>query len=271
MPIGNSIQRMGAFWKRELEELGASSLFWWQTMRVTFTKDVEWRTFLYQFHNVTIYSLPTTCVAGIFVGAIMGIQFYMQLKDFGAVSVLGGLTTSGTIREVGPVLIAFMLSGKVGAYTSAELGTMRVTEQIDAIRCLGTDPIRFIIAPRYIAVVIASFLLLTFGLMISMLGGILITQQISSMNTFQYISMVPTYVSWWSVGNGVFKSFVFGGLIAQICCFKGYTTTGGARGVGRTVKETAVRIMIAIIIFDYLTTELADNMYKMLRDGGILQ
>lgn len=207
-------------------------------------------------------------MAGLFVGAIMGIQFYLQLKAFGAAPVLGGLTTSGTVREVGPVLIAFMLAGKVGAFTSAELGTMKVTEQIDAIRCLGTDPIQFIIAPRYLAVVIASFLLLTFGLMISMLGGILITGQVADLNPYEYISGIPFYVTWWSVGSGVFKSLVFGAIIAQICCYKGYTTTGGARGVGRTVKETAVRIMVAIIIADYLTTKISDTFYMLLKEAG---
>ena len=128
------------------------------------------------FHQtllVTFQSGSTTVFAGFFVGAIMTLQFTLQVQVFDALPYLGGLVTSGTLREVGPLLIAFLLSGKIGAYTTAELGTMQVTEQIDAIRCLGADPIKEIVVPRFNGIILASFFLLTLGLLMSFLGGVL--------------------------------------------------------------------------------------------------
>src|SRR5690606_29057243 len=141
--------------------------------------------------------------AGFFVGAIMTIQFTLQVKEFGALGYLGGLATSATIREVGPLLIAFMLSGKVGAFTSAELGTMRVTEQIDAIRCLGANPIREIILPRFFGIVISSFFLLLIGLFMSVFGGLLLGLIFSGINPQEYVRHIPTLVNGWSILSGL--------------------------------------------------------------------
>src|SRR4051812_1422395 len=128
-----------------------------------------------QIYLIGVRSFFITVVAGLFVGAIMAIQINLQLRDFGAQAFLGGLSASTTIRDVGPTLIAFLLSGKVGAFTSAELGTMKVTDQVDAIRCLGMDPIRYLILPRMVAVVISSFLLLVVGLVVTVVGGLTIS------------------------------------------------------------------------------------------------
>ncbi|MEK6553731.1 MAG: ABC transporter permease, partial [Bdellovibrionota bacterium] len=127
------------------EELGRGVLFLQDVLRVAIYKKVSFHAVCEQIVKVTGQSFLTTAQAGFFVGGITTIQFTMQVKEFGALGYLGGLATSGTIREVGPLLIGFMLSGKIGAFTSAELGTMRVTEQIDAIRCLGADPLQEII------------------------------------------------------------------------------------------------------------------------------
>src|SRR6476646_1801212 len=111
-----------------------------------------------QISEVGLRSLSTVCFAGFFVGAILVIQLNLMLAQYDATSMLGGLNTSACIREVGPLIISFLLAGKVGAYTTAELGTMRVTEQIDAVRCLGTNPLQYLVVPRYIAIVVCSLL-----------------------------------------------------------------------------------------------------------------
>ncbi len=206
---------------------------------------------LEQMYTVGVRSLSTTVATGLFVGAIMAIQINLQLKDFGAQSFLGGLTTSVTLRNVGPVLIAFILSGKVGAYASAELGTMQVTDQINAIRCLGADPIRYLIVPRLLAVVFSSFLLLVVGLMVSLAGALVIAHFQLNVNYLSFLENIPHIVTWSSVVMGVAKSFIFGGLIGWIACYGGYTASGGAAGVGEAVKKTAVSTLIAIIIADY--------------------
>jgi len=150
------ITLIGAKTKRAIEDLGGTVLFAGDVLRALFSGGLRASAVLEQMVAVGVRSIPTVIVSGLFVGAIMAIQTNLQLRDYGAQGFLGGLSTSVTIRNVGPVLIAFLLSGKVGAYTSAELGTMQVTEQMSAIRCLGADPIRYIILPRMVAVVISS-------------------------------------------------------------------------------------------------------------------
>jgi phospholipid/cholesterol/gamma-HCH transport system permease protein len=234
-----------------VEEMGATVVFAWDAWRALWRGGYSFGQVIEQMYAVGVRSLPTTITAGFFVGAIMAIQINLELRDFGAQGFLGGLSTSVTVRNVGPVLIAFILSGKVGAYTSAELGTMRVTEQLDAVRCLGTDPMRFIIVPRMLAVVLSSFILLIVGLTLTIAGGALISSTHLAINVQNYIQNIPRLVSWWSVGTGVVKSFFFGILIAVICCYQGYSARGGAAGVGRTVRRTAVITMVCIIVADY--------------------
>lgn len=244
-------------------DIGGCLLFFKEIMRTLFFKACHREDFFDQVWKVTMQSLLTTALAGFFVGAIMTVQFTLQMNEFGALGFLGGLATSGTIREVGPLLIAFMLSGKVGAYTSAELGTMRVTEQIDAIRCLGADPMQEMILPRFLGIVVSSFFLLTAGLIMSIFGGMLMGLLFAGVNFEEYLRHVPTIVSLASVFSGILKCFVFALVLATICTYKGYTVTGGAKGVGLAVVKTAVATMVCIVIADWLTTFLLDLVMRV--------
>lgn len=241
-----------------LEQLGEGVLFVKSLFVVIIKKPVSAEAISIQVLKITQQSFLTTAIAGFFVGAIMTIQFSMQIKEFGALGYLGGLATSGTIREVGPLLIAFMLSGKVGAYTSAELGTMKVTEQIDAIRCLGADPMQEIIVPRYIGIVLSSFFLLVVGLFMSIFGGMFLGYILVGINSAEYLRHIPTIVTLASIGSGLFKCFVFALVLASVCTFLGYTASGGARGVGRAVVKTAVVTMVGIVIADWFTSFIGD-------------
>lgn len=241
-----------------LETLGRLILFQKELFVLLYNRGVRAEELATQIWKVTIQSAPTTTLAGFFVGAIMSVQFAMQMAEFGALGYLGGLSTSGTIREVGPLLIAFMLSGKVGAYTSAELGTLRITEQIDAIRCLGANPLEEIILPRFIAIVVSSFFLLIFGLIASVFGGALLGQLFAGVNPQEYLRHIPTIVDPISIASGLFKCLVFSGWLALVCCYFGYHTTGGARGVGKSVVLTAVITMVGIVVWDWLTSLLWD-------------
>jgi phospholipid/cholesterol/gamma-HCH transport system permease protein len=246
-----------------LHELGAMLIFLGEIIRTAFNYPSSRQQIFEQIWRVTIQSVSTTAMAGFFVGAIMTVQFAMQMNEFGALGYLGGLATSGTVREIGPLLIAFLLSGKIGAFTSAELGTMRVTEQIDAIRCLGANPIQEIIVPRFVAIVVASFFLLGAGLIMSIFGGALLGYFFAGVNYEQYIRHIPTIVTLPSIISGTFKSFIFALVLATICTYKGYTTTGGAKGVGRAVVQTAVMTMICIVVADWLTSMLSDFILRI--------
>lgn len=241
-----------------LDEVGGMLIFFRRIVRGIFLKDLKVHEVFVQIWKITSESLLTTALAGFFVGAIMAVQFGLQMAEFGALGYLGGLATSGTIREVGPLLIAFMLSGKIGAYTSAELGIMRVTEQIDAVRCLGADPIQELIVPRFLGIIISSFFLLAGGLLMSILGGMFMGQAFAGVNPQEYVRHVPTIVTSFSVLSGLVKCGAFALVLATVCTYKGYTTSGGAKGVGRAVVATAVITMVGIVVTDWFTTFIGD-------------
>lgn len=249
--------------KAIVDDIGECILFIKLVARTAFRYPCSFESVCEQVWKVTLQSMPTTALAGFFVGAIMTVQFTMQIKAFGALGYLGGLSTSATVREVGPLLIAFLLSGKVGAYTSAELGTMRVTEQIDAIRCLGANPIQEIILPRYLGIIISSFFLLTAGLFMSIFGGMLLGAVFSGINPDEYVRHIPTIVSPFSISNGLFKCLVFALILASVCTYKGYTASGGAKGVGRAVVSTAVMTMVGIVVADWFTSLLSETFLNL--------
>lgn len=242
-----------------VDDIGGGVLFFIETLKTAFKYKLKFDIIFDQIWRVTMNSISTTALAGFFVGAIMTVQFTLQIKTFGALGYLGGLATSGTIREVGPLLIAFMLSGKVGAFTSAELGTMRVTEQIDAIRCLGANPFQEIILPRFLAIIISSFFLLAAGLLMSIAGGLLLGVLFAGITAEEYLRHIPTIVALPSILGGLFKCFVFAVVLASICTYKGYTASGGAKGVGRAVVSTAVATMVGLVFADITTTLIAET------------
>lgn len=246
-----------------LNDIGKNILFLKQIIATARNKQIRTHLIIEQIWNVTWESMPTTAMAGFFVGAIMSVQFSMQMQEFSALGYLGGLATSGTFREIGPLLIAFLLSGKVGAYTAAELGTMRVTEQIDAIRCLGADPIQEIILPRFLGIIVSSFLLLGMGLLMSITGGALLGVLFAGVTIEEYFRHIPTILAWPSIISGLFKCFVFSLILATICTYRGFETSGGAKGVGRAVVMTAVSTMVAIVVMDWFTSFLGDLILKM--------
>jgi phospholipid/cholesterol/gamma-HCH transport system permease protein len=253
--IGSTIQSARIL----LTDIGGCILFIREAIGTAARNRIPMHEVFVQTWRVTMQSLSTTTLAGFFVGAVMTVQFTLQVKAFGALGYLGGLATSATVREVGPLLIAFMLSGKVGAFTSAELGTMRVTEQIDAIRCLGANPFLEIILPRFIAIIISSFFLLAAGLFMSIAGGLLLGVFFSGITAEEYLRHIPTIVTLPSIISGLFKCFVFAIILASICTYKGYTTTGGAKGVGRSVVSTAVATMVGLVIADWVTSLLSET------------
>ncbi len=256
-----------------INEIGGITLFilevlktWKCSLSKTFPLILE------QISLVGFRSLTTVLFSGFFVGAILVIQFQLMLSQYDATSLLGGLNTSATIREIGPLIISFLLAGKVGAYTAAELGTMRVTEQIDAIRCLGTNPMEYLIVPRFVAIVVCSLLLLVFGLMVGIIGSMLIASILYNINTLQYLQSVPRFTDVWSITGGIFKSFVYGIIVASVCTYKGYNTSGGAKGVGIAVTQSAIYTNLFIVFANSFTSFLLESFQRFftaLTSGGI--
>ncbi len=245
-----------------LSEIGSHALFLSEILGLSLNRRFRVTEVLVQCVRVTEQSIFTTSMAGFFVGAIMSVQFGMQIQTFDAIGYLGGLATSGTVREVGPLLIAFMLAGKVGAFVAAELGTMRVTEQLDAVRCLGANPMSELIVPRFWGIVVASFFLLVAGLLASLVGGLALAVLYAGVTVEEYFRYVPTIVTGWSIASGLFKCAVFAVTLALICTYRGYHANGGAQGVGRAVIQTAVASMVGIVIADWLTSLFFESLIR---------
>ena len=248
-----------------LKELGGITRFVGLTLKTAWRTQGNWRPIVEQVTLVYTRSLTTVIFAGVFVGAILVVQFHLILAKYDAQSFLGGLNTSSVIREVGPLIISFLLAGKVGAYTAAELGTMRVTEQIEAIECLGTNPVQYLIVPRFLAITISSLLLLIVGLLISVAGSILVSTVAFNINPMQYLGSIPRFTSLWTLSCGMFRSLIYGIIVASVACYKGYTATGGARGVGRAVTQAAVYTNLYIVVANFVTGSVLDMVAELAR------
>lgn len=254
-----------------LNELGGITLFMGRVFRVFLRSSGNVRPIIEQIAYVSLRSLSTVAFAGVFVGAILVLQFNLILAKYDAQAFLGGLNTSAVVREIGPLIISFLLAGKIGAFTAAELGTMRVTEQIDAIEALGTNPIQYLVIPRFIGIVISSVLLLSIGLMVSILGSMIVAGAAAGINPLQYVSSIPRFTDLSTFFGGMFKSFVYGVIVASVACYKGFTASGGARGVGKAVTQAAVYTNLYIVIANYMTSsflEYGRMALENLRHGG---
>ena len=247
-----------------LHEFGGAWLFMGKVIR-TYRRTSGYREAITaQVAEVSMRTLSTVIFAGIFVGAILVLQFDVMLRRFDAQSLLGGLNTSATIREIGPLIISFLLAGKIGAYTTAELASMRVTEQIDAIESLGTNPIQYLIIPRFFGIVLSSVILLSIGLFVSIAGAVLVAESISGMNLYQYISSIPRFAGAWTLFEGLVRSTLFSTIVAVISTYKGYTASGGARGVGRAVTQSAIYINIYIVLANFVSSSLLEWIHDLL-------
>jgi len=247
----------------QLAELGLTLQFILRTFRTLFSTRGNMRMILEQTALISYRSISTVSSAGLFVGAILVLQFNLILSRYDAQSLLGGLNTSAIIREIGPLLISFLLAGKVGAFTAAELGTMRVTEQIDAIECLGTDPIQFLIVPRFVAIMISSIILLTLGLLVSIAGSMVIASSLYGINFLTYAQTIPRFTDLWTLFCGFFKSGLYALIVAGVSCTQGFYATGGARGVGRAVTKAAIYTNFYIVIANFVSSHFLDLLFQL--------
>lgn len=217
-------------------------------VRTSFNKKIFWKEFFYLTSN----SFFVVIMSGIFVGAIMGLQMYMVLQRYEANSVLGGLATSLSFRNLGPVLIAFILSGKIGALITAELANMKVTEQIESLESLDVDLYYHLYTPRFLSIVLGSFVLLVVGLIVTLLGTLLTSLFLGAQNELSFVESMIKYLSMFSVFTAIVKCFVFASLIAITSIDNGINPPPGAQGVGEAVTRCATENMFMITIMNFL-------------------
>jgi phospholipid/cholesterol/gamma-HCH transport system permease protein len=237
------------------ETAGGMGILFGRIVRRSYRLDVPelWK----NLYKMGVKSLPIVAVTALFTGAIMVIQAAVIVRRLNAEGLLGGGAGFGTLREIAPLLTALMISGRVGANNTAELGTMVVTEQIDALRVLAIDPIAFLIVPRFIAMVATLFMMTLFADAIALFGAAYTGKGLLNVEPMTFLNGLREGVfnlSFGDVANGLFKSVIFGMMIALSSCYYGLSTKGGAPGVGRSVNATVVASAAGIFVLDYLVS-----------------
>jgi phospholipid/cholesterol/gamma-HCH transport system permease protein len=214
------------------------------------------RQILHQMVDIGYYSLPVVGLTAIFTGMVLALQSFTGFSRFQAESAIPTIVVVSLTRELGPVLAGLMVAGRVGAAMAAELGTMRVTEQIDALTTLSTDPLRYLVFPRLLAGTIMLPALVLVADVIGVLGGYLVSVYKLNFNNIDYINRTTQYLVAEDVIAGLVKAAAFGFLVTLMGCFQGYNSRGGAQGVGAATTRAVVSASILILTFDYIITEI---------------
>ncbi len=222
------------------------------------------RLLLPQLYYIGTKSIPVVMLVGAFVGAVLGIETYDQFRAIGQEGRLGGIIHLSVVKQIGPVLAAVMIAGRVGGAISAELGTMRVTEQIDALRVMGADPIGYLVVPRVMACIIMAPILTIFSDVCGIFGGWLVVVKGFGVDSGAYWDFSAQFVGNWDVFTGLIKSVVFGLFIGMISCYKGFHCESGAAGVGRAATDAFVTSFIAIIVVNFFLAKFLKDMYILI-------
>ena len=208
-------------------------------------------TFLPICYQVGVNSVFVVVVTGAFIGMVLAVQAYSSYHKMGLDTWLGSVTNMSVVRELGPVLAATMLAGRVGSAMAAELGTMRVTEQIDALAVLGVDPVHHLVVPRFLACVLLIPLLTIVANCVGMIGSAVICLKVYHIDPHHYWEHGRDYVGLWDLFTSLLKPIVFGAFIALISCHRGFNSRGGSEGVGQAATEAFVLSFISILALDF--------------------
>ncbi|BDA39304.1 MlaE family lipid ABC transporter permease subunit [Candidatus Atelocyanobacterium thalassae] len=209
------------------------------------------RNTLEQMSVVGPESLTISMITAAFVGMVFTIQVAREFISFGAVSTVGGVLALALTRELAPVLTAVVVAGRVGSAFAAEIGTMRVTEQVDALYMLKTDPINYLVVPRVLACCLMLPILNILSLITGMAGGLLIANGLYDISVYVFLTSVRNFLEFWDLMTSIIKAITFGGLIAVIGCSWGLTTSGGAKGVGQSTTTAVVTSLLAVFVVNF--------------------
>jgi phospholipid/cholesterol/gamma-HCH transport system permease protein len=230
-------------------------MFTFEAVTLAFQPPYYPRLIVRQMISIGFYSLPVVGLTALFTGAVLALQIYIGSSRFNAEAAVATIVVIGITRELGPVLAGLMVGGRVGAAMAAELGTMRVTEQIDALITLQTNPFKYLVAPRLIAATLTMPVLVLVADIIGVLGGYLVGIHRLDFNAVTYLKNTFEFLEPEDVISGLVKAAIFGFLIALMGCYHGFHSRGGAQGVGRATTDAVVSSLILILIANYFVTE----------------
>jgi len=253
---GNAfVDRIKRHGEEALYYLGGVADLATQTIQQFIRGPIDRAVVIAQFDQIGVRSISIVAITSLFIGMVLALQTAYSLAEFGGALLIGKVVSLSLIRELAPVLMALMVGGRVGAGIAAEIGTMKVTEQIDALRALATNPVRKLVVPRVLATTIMMPLLTLLACFIGILGGLIIAVGSLHLSSNFYIRSVIETVKYNDLASGVGKTFFFGFAIGLIACYNGLSTTGGADGVGRSTTATVVTASITVLILDFFLTK----------------
>jgi phospholipid/cholesterol/gamma-HCH transport system permease protein len=251
------------FIQNQFERIGIISLFFFNTLFWLIAKPSRRDNLLHSFYTIGVLSIPVVMLTGTFIGMVLSVQTYTQFKSLGIETRIGAVINLSLLRELGPVLAATMLAGRVGSSIAAELGTMRVTEQIDALTSMGTNPIHYLVVPRFLSCLVLIPALTAMADFAGVIGGAFYCTQLLSIDSHLYWKNSSNFVTLFDLFAGMFKSTFFGAAIAIISCFQGFHCEPGAEGVGKAATKSFVLSFVAILFLDLLLGIILDRLYLL--------
>lgn len=237
-----------------LSELGNIVILIVRVVKGTFTTHRLTTKVIDQCYQLGIRSIVSTVVTAIFIGLVFSWQMVTEFEKFGANLMIGGIVGLAIWRELGPLLTAIVASGRVGAAISSEIGTMKVTEQIDALEALSHDPVKYLVIPRVLAASIMLPLLVGIADIIGFLSGLLVAKVLVNMNHFAYFNSAQLMLGPFDIVGGLIKAVVFGFVISLISCYRGLNSGAGAKGVGETTTRAVVQSLMTVFVLNYFLT-----------------
>jgi len=251
------VQELGWAAIRWVYDLGQLTVFAWHIVRAALLPPVRVRLFVQEVFKLGVLSLVIICVCGLAVGMVLSLQGYNTLVRFGAEQSLGAVVGLSLIRELGPVLTALLATGRAGSATTAEIGTMVATEQLDALRMMSVDPVDLVVTPRALAMVFVMPLLSALFIVCGLFGGYLVGVKLMGVDAGAYMTSLQSAVDFRDdVLGSLLKALIFGGLVGLIATYRGYTAAPTSAGVGAATTSTVVVASVSILIFDYVITAL---------------
>lgn len=236
------------------KDMGRLGFFTLSVLKRAFTSVPDRTNMVKQMYFVGVQSLPVILITGAFTGMVLSVQSYYQLRQFSLENSISPIVGLSMARELGPVLTALMLAGRIGAAFAAELGSMKVTEQIDALISLATDPLKYLVVPRFWACVFLLPFLTTICVFIGIAGAYFISVYLLDIPAVFFLQNLQVHIEAKDIYSGLFKSMCFGGIIALISCYRGFFTHGGAEGVGAATTSSVVLISMSVLISDFFLT-----------------
>ncbi len=252
----NVLKRMGMPLVRLLREMGNMGIMLAESIYWAFRRPFKFGYIYKQMEFVGVNSVVVVIITGVFTGMVLALQSHYGFRKFGAEGLVGATVALSMTRELGPVLTSLMVTGRAGSAMAAELGTMRVTEQIDALTVMALNPIKYLVTPRVIAAFFMLPVLTVVSDFVGILGGYLVGVKLLGINEGAFINKMIKYVELQDIYNGLVKSAFFGIILSVVSCYKGFYTRGGAEGVGKSTTEAVVVSSVTILISDYVLTSL---------------